>query len=179
MIAGSDTTATALSAAMYYLVRDPEKLKILKEEIRGAFSSVGEIVSGKQLSDCNYLKACVDEAMRLAPPVPGLLPREVTAPEGITIDDVFLPQGVRIPLHFLNCDLNLTKICVRLLLVPPSTPFTTTRLTTLTPTHFSPSVGSSKTTPKTPSKPPETPTRRSLSVPAAVSESLSPTPSFD
>lgn len=95
MIAGSDTTSTALSAVMYYLVRNPDKLDILGKEIRGAFKQVGEIVSGKQLTDCNYLKACVDEAMRLAPPVPGLLPREVTAPEGIVVDGIFLPQGVR------------------------------------------------------------------------------------
>lgn len=102
MIAGSDTTSTALSAAMYYLARNPVKLEILQKEIRGAFNGVGEISGGKQLADCNYLKACADEAMRLAPPVPGLLPREVTAPEGIVVDGVFLPQGVRIPSMFLN-----------------------------------------------------------------------------
>lgn len=100
MIAGSDTTSTALSAAMYYLVRNPDKLETLKEEIRGAFNGVGEIVSGKQLTECNYLKACIDEAMRLAPPVPGLLPREVTAPEGIVVDGVILPQGVCAPFMF-------------------------------------------------------------------------------
>lgn len=100
MIAGSDTTSTALSAVMYYLARNPDKLDILQKEIRGAFNGVGEISSGKQLTNCNYLKACVDEAMRLAPPVPGLLPREVTAPEGIVVDGVFLPQGVRIPSMF-------------------------------------------------------------------------------
>lgn len=98
MIAGSDTTATALSATMFYLARNPDKLATLKNEIRGAFNNVSEIVSGKQLTDCNYLKACVDEAMRLAPPVPGLLPREVTAPEGIVVDGVFLPQGVHSPI---------------------------------------------------------------------------------
>lgn len=85
---------------MYYLVRNPEKLETLKNEIRGAFNGVGEIVSGKQLTECNYLKACIDEAMRLAPPVPGLLPREVTAPEGIVVDGVILPQGVRAPFTF-------------------------------------------------------------------------------
>ncbi|KAH0609238.1 uncharacterized protein H6S33_012724 [Morchella sextelata] len=93
MIAGSDTTATALAATLFYLLRNPTKLATLQKEIRGMFSSADEIVGGKQLTDCHYLKACIDEAMRLAPPVPGLLPREVTAPEGITVDGVFLPCG--------------------------------------------------------------------------------------
>lgn len=39
------------------------------------------------------MKACVDEAMRLAPPVPGLLPREVIAKEGATIDGIHIPVG--------------------------------------------------------------------------------------
>lgn len=79
---------------MFYLVHNPTKLAILKDEIRSAFNSVDEIVSGKKLSDCHYLKACIDEALRLAPPVPTLPPREVIAPEGIVVDGVFLPQGV-------------------------------------------------------------------------------------
>jgi cytochrome P450 len=94
---GSDTTATALAATLFYLLRNPTKLATLQKEIRGMFSSADEIVGGKQLTDCHYLKACIDEAMRLAPPVPGLLPREVTAPEGITVDGVFLPCGVSTP----------------------------------------------------------------------------------
>ncbi|PUU77174.1 cytochrome P450 [Tuber borchii] len=93
MIAGSDTTATAMSAAMFYLCRNPQTLETLKNEIRSTFANKEQIVVGKELSDCRYLKACIDEAMRLAPPVPGLLPREVTAKEGIEIDGVYIPEG--------------------------------------------------------------------------------------
>lgn len=86
MIAGSDTTSTALSATLYYLLQNPDKLEKAKEEVRTKFSNVSEIVSGKDLNECHYLKACIDEAMRLCPPVPGLLPREVIAPGGVTLD---------------------------------------------------------------------------------------------
>lgn len=86
MIAGSDTTSSALAATLYYLCANPAKLKIVQDEVRNKFSNVSEIVSGKELTECVYLRACIDEAMRLCPPVPGLLPREVIAPQGMTID---------------------------------------------------------------------------------------------
>jgi len=44
------------------------------------------------MSECVYLRACIDEAMRLCPPVPGLLPREVCNPQGMTIPAASLPS---------------------------------------------------------------------------------------
>lgn len=93
MIAGSDTTSSALAATLYYLVANPDKLKIVQEEVREKFNAVTEIVSGKELNDCVYLKACIDEAMRMCPPVPGLLPREVINSNGMTIDCTKSPSG--------------------------------------------------------------------------------------
>lgn len=92
MIAGSDTTSTTLAAAVFYLVRNPGAMEHLKKEIRDAFSSVEEIVTGSKLNELVYLKACIDEALRLAPAVPGALPREVME-GGVTVDGVFLPAG--------------------------------------------------------------------------------------
>jgi cytochrome P450 len=63
------------------------------EEIREAFSDVEEIVSGPSLTACSYLRACIDECMRLSPPVPGALPREILK-GGIDIDGHHLPEGV-------------------------------------------------------------------------------------
>ncbi|KAA8913662.1 cytochrome P450 [Sphaerosporella brunnea] len=102
MIAGSDTTATALSSTIFHLCRHPQMLAKLKAEIRGAFASPDDIVTGKELADCHYLKACVDEAMRLAPPVPGLLPREVIAP--CKIDGHDIPEGtvVGVPIYTIH-----------------------------------------------------------------------------
>lgn len=92
MIAGSDTTSTTLAAAVFYLVRHPRAMARLKNEVRDAFSSVEEIVSGPKLNELVYLKACLDEALRLAPAVPSILPREVMS-GGATVDGVFLPAG--------------------------------------------------------------------------------------
>lgn len=92
MIAGSDTTSTTLSATLFYLVRTPDALAKLCAEVRGAFSEVEDIVSGTRLNDLVYLKACIDEALRLAPAVPGAPPREVME-GGVMVDGVYLPAG--------------------------------------------------------------------------------------
>ncbi|KAL2217259.1 cytochrome protein [Thermoascus aurantiacus ATCC 26904] len=92
MIAGSDTTSTSLAATIFYLVRNPGAMEKLKKEVRENFSDVEEIVSGTKLNDLVYLKACIDEAMRLAPAVPGAIPREAME-GGVEVDGVFLPEG--------------------------------------------------------------------------------------
>ncbi|KAK2732727.1 hypothetical protein FQN57_002481 [Myotisia sp. PD_48] len=92
MIAGTDTTSTGLASAIFYLVRNHQAMEKLQHEIRAGFESVEDIVTGTQLNNMVYLKACIDEAMRLAPAVPGAMPREVL-PGGIEVDGVHLPEG--------------------------------------------------------------------------------------
>lgn len=92
MIAGSDTTSTSLAATLFYLVRHPRAMEKLKNEVRTRFNNVEEIVSGPQLNELPYLKACIDEAMRLAPAVPAAIPREAMA-GGAYVDGVYLPAG--------------------------------------------------------------------------------------
>ncbi|KAE8360963.1 cytochrome P450 [Aspergillus caelatus] len=92
MIAGSDTTSTTLAATIFYLVRNPRAMKLLTKEVREAFTSVEEIVTGGKLNELVYLKACIDEALRLAPAVPGAIPREVME-GGAVVDGAFLPAG--------------------------------------------------------------------------------------
>ncbi|KAE8388030.1 cytochrome P450 [Aspergillus alliaceus] len=92
MIAGSDTTSTTLAATIFYLVRNSRVMELLKKEVRESFSTVEEIVTGAKLNDLIYLKACIDEALRLAPAVPGAIPREVME-GGAVVDGAFLPAG--------------------------------------------------------------------------------------
>ncbi|KAL8746409.1 MAG: hypothetical protein Q9190_001583 [Brigantiaea leucoxantha] len=91
IIAGSDTTATALGATMFYLTHNTRTLSKLNQEIRNAFTDVEEICSGPTLQSCTYLRACVDEALRLSPPVGGLLPRQVLA-GGMEADGHHIPE---------------------------------------------------------------------------------------
>jgi cytochrome P450 len=93
IIAGSDTTSTALASAFFYLVHNPEKLEKLSKEIMSTFQDVEEIHSSPTLNGCVYLRAVIDEAMRLSPPVGGILPREVL-PGGIDIDGMHIPESI-------------------------------------------------------------------------------------
>jgi cytochrome P450 len=90
--AGADTTSVTLSAAFFYLLQNPRVLEKLTEEVRGAFGDVEEIRGGAKLNGLSYLRACIDETLRLAPPVPTHLPREVLK-DGLQIDGEFFSEG--------------------------------------------------------------------------------------
>lgn len=82
-----------MAATLFYLVRNPHALSKAREEIRSKFTDVEEIVQGAPLNSCTYLRACIDEAMRMSPSVGGIAPREVL-PGGLTIDGEYIPAGV-------------------------------------------------------------------------------------
>lgn len=93
IIAGSDTTSTALAATLFYLVRNPVALDRVAAEVCAAFADVEAIENGAALTGCAYLRACIDEAMRMSPSVGGLLPRETLA-GGATVDGEHIPAGI-------------------------------------------------------------------------------------
>ncbi|KAL9118706.1 MAG: hypothetical protein Q9187_004748 [Circinaria calcarea] len=95
IIAGSDTTITATTATIFYLLHYPSALIRLQGEIRKTFSNEEEICIGTQLSSCQYLYACIDEAMRLTPSVGSTLMREVL-PGGLIVDGEWFPSGTDI-----------------------------------------------------------------------------------
>lgn len=92
IIAGSETTATLLSGVTYFLLTNPDAYTKVKQEVREAFSAPEEmtLVTTSKLS---YLHACLEEALRLYPPVPLALPRR-TGKEGAIIDGVVVPGNV-------------------------------------------------------------------------------------
>ncbi|KAI1802859.1 cytochrome P450 [Daldinia bambusicola] len=68
IMAGGTTVATLMSAIFFYLSRHADVYTRLADEIRTAFSSGQAVKSGPQLSSCKYLRAVIDETMRVAPP---------------------------------------------------------------------------------------------------------------
>jgi cytochrome P450 len=92
MIAGTETTATLVSGLLYYLLMNPEKMKKLQDEIRGAFN-VQEDINMGHLARLRYLNACIEEGLRMYPPVSSGLPR-VTPPGGTAICGEWIPSNV-------------------------------------------------------------------------------------
>ncbi|PSK42020.1 Isotrichodermin C-15 hydroxylase [Elsinoe australis] len=90
----SDTTGTALSGMSFYLARYPKCYARLKEEIHSTFSDIVDIVSGAKLLTCKYLKACVEEALRMSPGVPSYLVGE-SSQDGV-IDGHNIPAFVNV-----------------------------------------------------------------------------------
>ncbi|EHK46645.1 hypothetical protein TRIATDRAFT_90002 [Trichoderma atroviride IMI 206040] len=98
VIGGSETTATALSAATYFLGTNPEPLKKLCEEVRSAFNNEAEI-DLFSVGRLNYMLAVLDEAMRLHAPVPATTPRTINE-LGDTIAGYYVPPGTNIDIWY-------------------------------------------------------------------------------
>lgn len=95
IIAGSDTTSIVMSAMMFYLSRNPTIQARLAEEISSTFSSADEIQSGPKLQGCRYLKAFIQEACRMTPPVLAEPARQVR-PGGTVVEGNFFPEGTKL-----------------------------------------------------------------------------------
>jgi cytochrome P450 len=91
LIAGSETTATALAGATYYLLERPECLRALQHEVRTAFKSHDEI-NEASTRDLLYVNAIIKEALRIFIPLPINVPR---VSPGAVVDGRYVPKGVR------------------------------------------------------------------------------------
>ena len=93
VIAGSETTATLLAGVTYLLLKNPDVMRKLQDEVRGSFAAEGEITL-TSVSKLSYMLACLDEALRMYPPVAFGMPREVFE-GGVSIAGTFVPEKVR------------------------------------------------------------------------------------
>lgn len=90
IVAGSETTATELCGLTNYLLRNPHYLKKLTDEIRGAIKSEADL-NMDILGSLPFMNACIEEGLRIFPPVPiGLLR---TVPKGGSIIDGHMVPG--------------------------------------------------------------------------------------
>lgn len=80
-----------MSATFFYLAHNPETCQRVIEELQTAFAHENEIGVGAKLDSCKFLGACINEAMRLVPSVPNILPRRVQ-PGGTSVDGEFMPE---------------------------------------------------------------------------------------
>jgi cytochrome P450 len=92
--AGSDAVRFAVAATMFYLLQNADAKEKVTAEVR-ALEVGQERLNESKVSSLKYLRACIDEAMRLSPPKAGSIPRE-TGEGGIVIDGVFLPEGMSV-----------------------------------------------------------------------------------
>lgn len=94
IVAESETLTTALAGTVHYLLEHPEKLEKLMKEIRDAFTDEIQI-SGQSTKQLSYLTAVLQEGMKLCPPIPDNLHREVPAGGAKTCGQ-WLPAGTTV-----------------------------------------------------------------------------------
>ncbi|OJD30388.1 cytochrome p450 [Diplodia corticola] len=95
MAAGTETTATALCGAMWYLTENRDKMDRVTREVRDL---APDELNMETLAALPYLNAVIDESMRLYPPIPDMLYRLV--PEGGTVvGGKHVPAGAVVGIH--------------------------------------------------------------------------------
>jgi cytochrome P450 len=112
IVAGSETTTTVLSGTVNYLVKTPEKLTILTDEVRSSFKTESDMALSA-LKDLPYLGAVIQEGLRLCNPTsvpmhyahisltsirPVGTPR-ITPPGGGSVAGNWLPGGTFVNVH--------------------------------------------------------------------------------
>ncbi|KAK1989709.1 cytochrome P450, partial [Colletotrichum falcatum] len=94
ILAGSDTTATAIRATLLYIITSPRVTAALRAEIESAKPS-WPVVTEAEARGMPYLQAVIKEGLRIFPPVVGQMSKEVPK-GGDTFKGVYLPEGTRI-----------------------------------------------------------------------------------
>jgi cytochrome P450 len=93
-VAGSDTTSTSLLTILWHLMNDRKSYDNLAKEIRSKFKSIDEI-NYQEAQHLPYLRAVIEEGLRIFPPNSGFIPRQVIASDKpFTLHDRVFPVGV-------------------------------------------------------------------------------------
>ena len=100
LVAGRDTTAGLLSFVIFELARNPSMYNKLREEILDKFGTSNlQDITFENLKKCEYLKAVLNETLRMYPSVPRnsrVATKDTTLPHGGGVDGtspVFIPKG--------------------------------------------------------------------------------------
>ncbi|GAP90593.1 putative benzoate 4-monooxygenase cytochrome P450 protein [Rosellinia necatrix] len=107
LAAGGGTVHTTMAVIFFYLSRNSAAYIRLAHEIRAKFSNSQEIRQGAQLTGCKYLRAVIDESLRISPSSLQVTWREqaqssVAAGETLAIDGHVIPPGTQIAVNFYS-----------------------------------------------------------------------------
>lgn len=125
MAASFDPLTNVLTASVFYLGMNPEKMARTVAEIRGSFEKY-EDITAEGLQNCRYLTAVIDECMRIHTNAGFGLPR---VSPGAVVDGYYVPKGVsnRIPSDYIELfDDHLGKLTRRQQCVVQTSHFSTT-----------------------------------------------------
>jgi cytochrome P450 len=88
-VAGSDSSALAIRATLLFIVTNPRIQSKLLQEISNA--SISSPITDAEARNRPYLQAVIKEGLRMYPPIPGLMLKEVPT-GGDTLNGIFVPE---------------------------------------------------------------------------------------
>ena len=100
LVAGHETTGSALTWTMYLLAQNPECMRTAQEEVDRVLGDDDAPTSLAQFQELRYCMRCINESMRLYPHPPVLLRRALiqdTLPGGFTV-----PRGQDVMISVYN-----------------------------------------------------------------------------
>ncbi|KAJ7461566.1 high nitrogen upregulated cytochrome P450 monooxygenase 2 [Mycena latifolia] len=97
IIAGSDTTGTALSCLVWFLLSNPDIYRRVQAEVDSVYPD-GESspLDATKHAELRFLTACLNETLRLQPPVPTNGTRQVPQGGGKLVAGRFIPEDTQI-----------------------------------------------------------------------------------
>ena len=92
LVAGTDSSSVTVEWAMAELIRSPESLKKIREELTTEINQ--NMLKDSDLRKLPYLQACLKETLRLHPPGPSLLPHR--AVESCKVMNYTIPKDAQV-----------------------------------------------------------------------------------
>lgn len=117
-MAGSETTATLLVGTTYYMLSNPEIMRKAVNEVRTAFPNEEDITFSSASSKLPYTLACLEETLRLYPPVPTILVRQTLGPEVASISGYPVAPHTWVGVHPMSANTSPTNFHQPLSFIP-------------------------------------------------------------
>ncbi|CAD6446130.1 eb34554e-537a-4da1-8134-b00c23a8627e [Sclerotinia trifoliorum] len=105
LVTGAFPTASAINVTILYALANPRIWELVKKELEIAISNglISSPVRNSEVDNLPYLQACINESLRLQPPIVQLRERVVPT-GGETIGDTYIPGGT-------NIGINMGALC--------------------------------------------------------------------
>ena len=98
VVGGSDTLTTALVGTVNCLLHNPRSLAHLVQEVRSSFASE-DTINYSSTNGIPYMKAVMKEGLRMCPPIPDIMRRQIAGGNTIVVGHAVLDGTVvRIPM---------------------------------------------------------------------------------
>ncbi|KAL4934942.1 hypothetical protein BDV06DRAFT_217788 [Aspergillus oleicola] len=99
IVAGSDTTASTLTNAIFELLSRPQQIDMLRAEFKQQINRDIAEIAPEDLVNLPNLNAVINETLRLHPPVLSGVQRK-TPPGGMQLGETFIPEDTIIQIPF-------------------------------------------------------------------------------